>query len=266
MCEQAIFSAGGVCASDLIAQGSACSAELAQDGGADQTCLSIATIQDLFTLWCAGATAADAGPDARGDSGLTCPPQSTATFAAPTYVAAVVHQGTCTASAVSAFVTACGDTGTATTCAAWQAANVAGGATDGGGTGNACGNCIFAPMNNGGVWTDPDNFFSPNYGACIQLTDATHGAACAAAFNDTAGCDGVACDNACPPGDTSAADFQACDSAANTGSCNSYAMAEVSGCSTDFADGGAAGTCSPGAATATLNPDLTYIATLICGP
>ena len=264
LCEQAIFSAGGVCASDLIAQGSACATELALDGGVDQTCLSVATLQDLFTLWCGGsAPIPDAGSS---DSGLACPPQSTSSYTAQTYTAAVAHQGLCTAVQISAFVTACGDNSTAAMCTAWLAANVAGGAVDGGGAGDACGNCILAPMNNGGTWTDPDGFFSPNYAACIQLTDATHGTACATAYDALSGCDAVACDQACAANDTSATDFQACFNAAEMGSCSTYATGLQSACTTDFADGGAASTCSPGTATGTLDPDLSYIATLICGP
>src|SRR5580658_9518736 len=99
------------------------------------------------------------------DSGLACPPDSTSSYTTAAYVAAMAHQGQCTADAITAFITACGDMGTGTTCAAWQAANVAGATADGGGVGNACGNCIFAPMNNGATWTDPEGNFLPNYAA-----------------------------------------------------------------------------------------------------
>jgi hypothetical protein len=174
----------------------------------------------------------------------------------------MAHQGVCTAAAITAFVTACGDGSTNTSCGTWQAANVAGGEADGAGTGNACGNCIFAPMNNGATWTDPMMFFSPNYAACIQLTDTSGGAACAAAFNNAGGCEAVACDS-CPGNGPN--DFENCVVAADMGSCNSYATTEETACKTDFADGGAANTCSPGAATGKQDPDLTFIATLICG-
>jgi hypothetical protein len=263
MCDSTIFGMGGVCAAENITGTSSCGEELDLDGGADQTCLSLTTLDELFTLWCGGTPVVDAGADAK-DSGLTCPPDSTSSYTAPTYVPAVEHQNVCSTSAISAFVSACGDNGTLTSCNTWLAANVQGGQADGGGAGNACGNCVFAPMNNGGAWVDPDGIFSPDYAGCVQLTDATHGTACAGALNDVFGCDGVACDNACPANGT-AADFDACVSAANSGSCSSYSSSEASSCATDAADGGALGTCSPGAASGTLDPDFTYIVTLICG-
>lgn len=242
------------------------------DGGADQACLSAATLQDFFTIWCGGTPVADGGNDAQTDgshesgtdAGLTCPPQSTSGFTTGAYVAATAHQGACNTSQINAFITACGDNGTATSCDAWQTANVAGD-NGGGGAGTNCGNCIFAPQNNGATWTDPDGFFEPNYGACIQLTDTTHGTACATALENASGCEGVACDNACPANDSNPADFEACINAADNGSCHTYATNEDSACATDFADGGAVSTCSPGAASNTLNPDFQYITTLICG-
>jgi hypothetical protein len=208
------------------------------------------------------------GDSSGGDSGpLACPPSSTSSFAAQTYVPAVAHQGACTGAAIAQFVMACGDNSTnladgGGSCADWQTSNVSGGGADGGGTGTVCGSCIFAPMNNGATWTDPDMFFSPNYAACIQLTDTTSGSACAAAFNNAGGCEGVACDS-CPG--TGANDFGNCVNAADQGSCNSYASTEATACKSDFADGGAVNTCTPGAATGKQDPDLTYIATLICG-
>jgi hypothetical protein len=207
------------------------------------------------------------GADSAGgmDSGLACPPNSTSTYKTSTYVPAVAHQGLCTAQAISDFVTACGDQGTNATCSAWQAANVAGASADGGGAGNACGNCIFAPQNNGATWVDPEAEFLPNFGACIQLSDPTHGTACATAYDNAGGCEAVACDNACPTTDTNPADFQACVVAADMGSCNTYASSEETACSSDFTDGGVADMCNPGAATGTMNPAYTLIAGLVCG-
>jgi hypothetical protein len=193
-----------------------------------------------------------------GDSGGPSCEMPTSGYTAMTYVAATASQGLCSATDISAFTAACGDSGTSTTCGAWQTANV----QQEGGAGTPCGNCIFAPMNNGGTWTDPEGFFEPNYGACIQLTDATNGAACAAAFNAISGCEAVGCDSC-----SSESDYESCESSVDGtgGSCASFASTATTACKTDLADGGALGTCSPGAASGTLNPDFTYIIGLICG-
>ncbi len=204
-------------------------------------------------------------PDAGGDASLVCPPQSTASYTPAAYTAAVPNQNLCTTTDITAFVGACGDSATPTSCNDWITSNVAGVAD--GGAGTACGNCIVAPMNNGALWVDSLGGLSPNYGACVQLLDPSQGTACAGAYDDLAGCYGVACDTACPANDpTLTADIGACFTAAKMGSCMSYATAEKSACATDLADGGAVSTCSPGAATNQIDPDLTYIANLICGP
>jgi hypothetical protein len=194
------------------------------------------------------------GGDSGGGPSCEMPPTG---YTAMTYVAATANQGLCSATDISAFTAACGDSGSETACNTWQTANV----KQEGGAGTACGNCIFAPMNNGGVWTDPEGYFEPNYGGCIQLTDATHGAACAAAFDAVSGCEGVACD-AC-----SGTDYSSCQSNVDGmgGGCSSFASTASSACMTDTADGGALSTCSPGAASMTQDPDFTYIIGLICG-
>ncbi len=199
-----------------------------------------------------------------GDAALVCPPGSTSAFKAATYVAAVAHQGKCAAADIAAFVMACGDNATMTSCGTYQTNNVMGAGADGGGVGTVCGNCIFNPMNNGATWVDPDMFFGPNYAGCIQLTDTANGAACAAAYDNAGGCEGVACDNACPMSATQQ-DFANCVAAADQGSCSTFAAAEKSACTTDFTDAGAAATCSPGAATGKSDPDWNYIVNLICG-
>ena len=201
------------------------------------------------------------GDASSGDAALACPPASTTSFTPATYVPAVAHQGVCTPAEIAAFNAACGygKAATKTTCAAWQTANVT---ADGG---NACGNCILAPMNNGGIWLDPKangQAFAgyPNYAACIQLTDASNGAKCAAAFNNANACDGVACDQC-----MNNADYQSCTGAADQGSCKTYATTAQTDCASDFADGGAANTCFPSNASMNQDDDLTYILGLICG-
>jgi hypothetical protein len=200
-----------------------------------------------------------------GDAALVCPPASTTTYMPAAYVPAVAHQGKCSPADIAAFVMACGDnatmTATTSSCGDYQAANVMGVAD--GGVGTTCGNCIFAATNNGATWLDPANFFGPNYAGCIQLTDSANGAACAAAYDNAGGCEGVACDKGCQT-DTEQ-DFVSCVKAADQGSCSTYAAAEKSACVTDFADAGAAATCSPGAGTGKSDPDWNYIVNLICG-
>jgi hypothetical protein len=200
-----------------------------------------------------GGKPSDSGPAEGGDSSVSCE-KSTSKFTPVTYVPAVANQGVCDTATIAAFVAACGDKGSQTKCDTWQTTNVLGDA----GAGTACGNCIFAPMNNGGTWTDPEGYFGPNYGGCIQLTDPTNGPACASALDNADGCVGVACDSC------SSGDIDACRDAAAKASCSSYASTEQTACKKDDGDGGAFTTCSPGAGTS-LDPDFTYIAGLICG-
>jgi hypothetical protein len=195
--------------------------------------------------------AADAG---KAPPPLVCPP-SPASFTPKAYVPSVAHQGLCTTAEVDAFTTACLDPGTS--CGAWVNANVAGSVD--GGVGTSCGNCIEAPLdlNNGGVWLDPEGFFGPNYGGCMQLLDPTSGPACAAAFNNDDGCQALACDY-CPG---SPNEFSACYNAAVDAGCASYAAAEGTGCENDF-NNGVYGQCS---ASNGGTQDYVFSVTLICG-
>jgi hypothetical protein len=173
-------------------------------------------------------------------------------FTAPPYVAAVGQQGVCAPGDVSAFVTACGNGGSQTMCDSWQNANVASDA----GAGTACGNCIIAPMNNGGTWSDVNGYFLPNYGGCIQLTDTTSaGTMCATALDNQQGCEGLACDTC------SRTSFQSCLMSADSTGCSQYITAASSACTSDVVDGGAIGTCI----SSNFDRDLSYVVTLICG-
>jgi hypothetical protein len=193
------------------------------------------------------------GPEDAGNC-----PASVAAYTPMTFTAATAHQGECSPTDVSAFTTACGDMGSNSACEAWFTANVKGD----GGAGTACGNCIAAPDNNGGAWLDPFGVPYPNYGACIALQDPTNGPTCAGAFNAFQGCLGFACDLC-----MSTAEGNACVTTeeGTGGGCASYLSTGQTDCKSDFADGGAFNTCSPGAASMTENPDYTYIITLICG-
>ncbi len=171
---------------------------------------------------------------------------------------------------IQAFITACvTNPGTmGANCQTWITANVAGstlGMPDGG-PGTACGNCIVAPNNNGGIWVDPNGFFGPNYAGCIQLTDATNGAACAGAFNNINGCDGQYCDQC--QSSTNTTDYQNCTQAADGSQCSSEATAFKTSCATDFPpDGGASpvASCFPGTGMTAQQTDLTYVINMICG-
>jgi hypothetical protein len=196
-----------------------------------------------------GGVASDGG----GDSG-SCQ-ASVTVFTPPAYVAAVGNQGVCSASDISAFVAACGSNGSQTMCDNWQNANI----MMEGGAGTTCGNCVIAPMNNGGTWTDPNGYFQPNYAGCVQLTDSTSGTMCAGALNGRLGCEGVACDSC------SNAAYQACVTSADSTGCGQYLSAYNSACMAELADGGAVSTCTPGAASMNSDVDLTYVVTLICG-
>jgi hypothetical protein len=159
----------------------------------------------------------------------------------------------CSPTDVGAFVTACGSNGSQTACDNWQNANLASDA----GPGTACGNCVIAPMNNGGTWSDVNGYFLPNYAGCIQLTDPTNGTMCATALNNRQGCEGLACD--------SCTSYQTCVTSVDSTGCSQYTSAFRSACMSDLADGGAVATCAPGAASNNPDLDLSYIVTLICG-
>jgi hypothetical protein len=192
------------------------------------------------------------GGDSGDDGGGGTCPDNTA-FTPVTYAPVTAHKGVCKAADITAFVTACGDNGSQTTCDAWQSANSSPDAS------TACGQCILDPNNAGASWVDQMGFFGPNYAGCIQLTDTTNGSACAAAFDAANDCHGFECDSC------AAGAFATCVTTVNTGICKQYADTEKTACTADLADGGALSTCSPGAATGKQDPDFTYIATLICG-
>jgi hypothetical protein len=185
------------------------------------------------------------------------------------YVAAVEHQGVCNAGEIQAFITACGDMYDAPACNAWLAANVA--SVDDAGT--SCGNCIFAPMNNGGVWSDPSGGFRPNYPGCVQILDSANGAACATPYRDVRACEAVACEPCSKyPSGSPHPGFAAprggdCPTTSDGSVCAAYVSAFSSGCAADRAadGGGAFVTCSTGAAAGIWDPDYAFILSLICG-
>jgi len=218
-----------------------------------------------------GGSGDDSGDDS-GDSGGSC--SAGVPYTATTWTNVVAHQGLCDAADLSAFLVACGDAQTATSCNTWSTANLAG--ADGGG-GSTCGNCIVPPnaTGTGGasfVTFDSmgNGYFGPNYPGCIQLMDTTNGSSCAGAYDNLFSCLGLEC-NLCTgtDGDGTSEDPEACENGdvATGGICASYLSPYQTKCMTDNADGGVAAQCSPGSATnpATINPDWTLIINLICG-
>lgn len=237
----------------IIALASACSSDdtngnLATDGGDDSS------PQDVAANDRSRPADSSAAADSSDGSASSCTPKDTSSYKPGTFVPSRAHQGLCTGADISSFVSACGDKGTQSSCNTWIRNNTHSDA----GPGTACGNCILAPDNSGGTWTDPQGFFSANYGGCIQLTDSTNGAACGAAFDAVFGCEGDSCDPC------SASDYGACQQAADQAGCKQYQAQFQTSCAADLSDGGAFATCMPGGGS-TLDPDFTYIVTLICG-
>jgi hypothetical protein len=178
-------------------------------------------------------------------------------FGGVPYVAAVANQGVCAYSDIAAFLTACVTGMDPTACDTWANANLASDA----GPGTACGDCIFPPTtNNGPIWFDPSGYPSPNYAACVQVTDTANGTVCATALDNASSCEAIACD-AC----TTQSDADCCIKTVDAAGCSSFASARESSCHADFASGGAFSSCSPGGATNDVAVDYSYIISLLCG-
>jgi len=205
------------------------------------------------------------GDSGGGDAAAECSPGSVASYSPTTYVPAVVAPGVCSASAISAFVAACGFSMSASdsACLAWLAANV----TDGGAS---CGNCIVGPKNNGAVWLAPgigDAFTNsyPNYAACMQVLDPTNGATCGAAFNNVDSCLDIACNTEACFNATDPMAQNNCESTAAAAGCMTPVTAANTACATDVADGGAENTCTPSANSGDEDDDFNFIIKLLCG-
>ncbi|HEY1692439.1 MAG TPA: hypothetical protein VGG39_09770 [Polyangiaceae bacterium] len=185
-------------------------------------------------------------------------------FTPATYPAAQAHQGVCHPADVAAFLAACGDEGSTAACSTWEDDNLAGVDGDGG---TPCGNCILDVDGTGASFVsqpNPEGFqiFGPNYGACIALLDPTNGPTCAPAYDADDDCESIECADC-----ADASSFATCSSTVDGtgGVCSKENAAASAACATDFADGGAAAECSPGAASGTSNPDWQLIIGLICG-
>ena len=211
-----------------------------------------------------GGDDSSSGDDSSGgDGSVTSACFAAKPFTSTAYVPVTPNQAVCATADIAAFVKACGDGATQTTCGNWQAVNSAGGQADGGGAGTACGNCILSQNGQNSA------YFGPNYPGCIQILDATNGAACAAAQANVDLCFGLEC-NLCTGtfGDGTAQDPQICDVAAAGAAgdlCYSAYTSFQTKCATDDADGGIASQCSPGSATGKADPDWYFIIGLVCG-
>jgi len=190
--------------------------------------------------------AADAGAAPKP---LACPP-APERYMPQSYVPAVAHQGVCNAAEIAVFLTAC----VPGPCPSWNEENRAGFVE--GGAGTPCGNCLFAPKNNGGAWNDPDGYYYPNYGGCTQLLDPLDGPACAAAVDDFNGCSALACEY-CPG--FAPNDLADCIHAVSKGACAPYLTTANSSCSAAYD----AFTACTSNLDSTAN--WTYVTTLICG-
>lgn len=251
-----VASSASLLALSLVAAFAGCSSSNGGGGGSNTDGGTDGAVhKDAGGSSSGGDSGGSSGGDSGDDGGGACPDNTP--FTPVAYAPVTAHKGVCTTSDIAAFVAACGDNGTQTTCGNWQTANVAG--QDGGG-GNACGNCILDPKNAGGTWVDQMGFFGPNYAGCIQLTDTANGPTCAPAYEKVNDCHGFECDSC-----TDNATFTTCATTVDGTICKQYADAEKTACAADLAAGGAESTCMPGKATQKQDPDFTYIVTLICG-
>jgi hypothetical protein len=199
-----------------------------------------------------GSPANDAGvPPPR----LACPPDPLPYEAGPDAPATVGHQRLCSQGQIEAFIAACLEAPLTATpgCEAWVSSNTQ---LDGG-TGTACGDCLFAPKgeNNGAVWVDPLGYFLPNFGACIEIMDPVSGRACGQALMSTLGCQNLACEY-CPDTDN---EYNDCINAVNSTSCASYLGATDSICPN------AANAFQACTKLGTADQNFQNIATLVCG-
>ena len=208
------------------------------------------------------SSSSGAGDDSGGDEASSTCPYGTP-FTPGTYPASTAHSGACLAADITSFINACGDSGSATACDTWQTNNVPG--EDGGG-GTACGACIFKADNSGGsfvsVTPGGNGFFGANFGGCIQLLDPTNGPTCQPAYDAISDCEVSECGDC-----ADATTYATCASAVDASVCSTQSAAVQTACAADFADGGVAQQCDPGAATnpPTSNPTFQLVMSLICG-
>jgi hypothetical protein len=200
----------------------------------------------------------DAGTSSGGDDaadGPACPEDLP--FKPRTYPPVTVHPGACTSGNVAGFLEACGDEGNITACQAWIQANTPGE----NGEGTACGNCILPADNTGAAFLTFNEYFFPNYGACVELLDPTGGAHCAQPLDALTDCDAVECEDC-----TALLPYPQCVGIANGagGFCGSFAQDVQSECSADLANGGVVDRCQPGAASGELDPDWEVVIGLVC--
>jgi hypothetical protein len=153
---------------------------------------------------------------------------------------------------VNAFLAACVNSATATSCNTWLANNP------------TCTACI-APMSEGGVGENSGALLFDSVGdaelnvpGCVQLVDGN--TTCAAPLEELTLCELDACDSmACQM--ASATDYANCTTAADNQACASQVSAANAACgASDSADGGALSVCQ---SSTTL--ELTTVIYKICG-
>jgi hypothetical protein len=162
----------------------------------------------------------------------------------------------CTDADISAFVTACGVTGTQTTCGAWEAS-----------ASKTCSGCLLTAQSAstwGPLVCGTTMHCAYNSGGCIDLAlgqvteEVSQGGAgsCGDAVNASFGCQDYACDTC------STTDFATCATSAETNECEAYTAAQTSTTGPCGAiDGGAIETaCFP-----QDDSDITTMVTFMCG-
>lgn len=165
----------------------------------------------------------DTGTDAATcGSGLTCE-VCDGTFSPTQMTAPYNKAAVCLPADITAFVTACGSTGTQTTCDDWQTAENTSAAT--------CLSCVFSDANNPkwGVYVcDTNGACSVNTPGCLDVVlgtvtqekQAGGAGSCGDLFNDAFTCEGVACDSC-----VSQSDFSSCLTSSEANECKTYADA-----------------------------------------
>jgi hypothetical protein len=208
-------------------------------------------------------TPKDGGDAATCGSGLSCE-VCDGNFTATQMTAPFQNAGACTQNDITAFVTACGATETATSCDDWQAAQAD--------AGTSCLDCAFSSQNGSkwGVYVCDDNtgacFF--NTPGCLDVALATvaqekqagGSGSCGDLYSDAYMCESYAC-NSC----VSQSDYDSCLQSADANQCKSFADLA-------YATTGKCAAANDPDASATINScfgltdaDLATMTTLLCG-
>ena len=185
------------------------------------------------------------------DSGTvvtTCPPGSLASFTTKYHAPDTNGPGSCTASEIAQFYTACLDPVNSTQAACTSYQNGIGGLF--------CSPCLVTPSTAskwGPLVQYPDNTVSLNSGGCYAIS-ASAALSCGQQSEYVVECDRAAC-AACS---TANGDFDSCATAAEAAGCSQYAQSETTQCA-PYASTGCA-------LSGTFESSFKSIAAVMCGP